>query len=510
MEINVRDNSIIIIGAGFAGLSAGIYAQMNGYKTEIFEMHSKPGGLCTSWKRDGFTIDGCIHWLVGSSAGNAMHDYWKEVGIVQGREFVYADEYIRFEGPGGRKIVFYGDVDRLEKELLDFSPRDKEPILEFINGIRFALNFDQPSVDTPFLKKIGNTARIMYTLLIHGKQFKKWGKTTPQEFTARLSDPMLKDAINELWLPDFSMLFMLFTFAYLHKKNAGYPIGGSLPMSRALEARYTELGGVINYNKKVEKILTEGNMACGIKLSDATEFRASRVVSAADGYSTIYKMLDDKYADAKIHEPYEKWPRFPSLIFAGFGVNRTFNDEPVTVSGFSYQLEKPVRIADETIVRLPVHIYNQDKSLAPDGKTVLTIMLASDYDYWKKLSENKDAYNRKKEEIGKQLIELLGQRFPGISSQIEMMNIATPMTFERYTGNWNGSFEGWLITPLNANVMMKPMSQTLPGLSDFYMCGQWVEPGGGLPTGVMSGRRLLKKICKEDGRKFRTTFIAGE
>jgi len=30
-------------------------------------MHDKPGGLCTSWKRKGFKIDGCIHWLVGSS-----------------------------------------------------------------------------------------------------------------------------------------------------------------------------------------------------------------------------------------------------------------------------------------------------------------------------------------------------------------------------------------------------------------------------------------------------------
>jgi len=39
-----KDNSIIIIGAGFAGLSAGIYAQMNGYKSQIFEMHDKLGG----------------------------------------------------------------------------------------------------------------------------------------------------------------------------------------------------------------------------------------------------------------------------------------------------------------------------------------------------------------------------------------------------------------------------------------------------------------------------------
>ncbi len=506
MEANTRDNSIIIIGAGFAGLSAGIYAQMNGYQSQIFEMHNKPGGLCTSWKRNGFVIDGCIHWLVGSAPGSAMNDYWKEVGIVQGREFIYSDEYMRYEGPDGRKIIFYSDVDRLEKHLLEFSPKDREPILEFIDGIKFTLKFDQLSADTPLLKKIINTIQIAYAFIINGKKFKKWGKTTALEFSARLSDPVLKAALNELWLPDFSMLFMLFTFAYLHKKNAGYPIGGSMPMSRALESRYSSLGGTINYNKKVEKILTENNKANGIRLDDGTEFHASRVVSAADGKSTIYKMLDDKYADEKTHEPYEKWPTFPSLIFAGFGVNRTFDDEPKTVSGFSYQLEKPVVIADKTIERLSVHIYNQDKSLAPAGKTVMTVMVLSDYDYWKKLAEDKDVYSRKKEEIGRKLQELLEQRFHGISSQIEMMNIATPLTFERYTGNWKGCFEGWLITPSNANVMMKPMSQTLPGLNDFYMCGQWVEPGGGLPTGVMSARKLMKKICKKDGIKFTTTF----
>jgi phytoene dehydrogenase-like protein len=346
----------------------------------------------------------------------------------------------------------------------------------------------------------------MYTFITSGEKFKKWGKMTSNEFSARFSDPMLKNAFKELWLPDFSMLFMLFMFAYLHKKDAGYPIGGSMPMSRALEAKYTALGGVINYDKKVEKVLTVNNKATGIKLSDGSEFPASRVISAADGYSTIFKMLDDKYADNKTHEPYEKWPTFPSLIFAGFGVNRTFDNEPKTISGFSYQLEKPTVIADATIDRLPVHIYNQDKSLAPSGKTVMTVMLSSDYTYWKKLYEDKDAYNRKKEEVGKQIQELLEQRFPGISAQIEMTNIATPMTFERYTGNWKGCFEGWLITPMNANVMMKPMSQTLPGLKDFYMCGQWVEPGGGLPTGVMSGRRLIKTICKEDDIKFTTTF----
>ncbi|HLN89953.1 MAG TPA: NAD(P)-binding protein [Candidatus Binatia bacterium] len=49
--------SMIIIGAGLSGLATGIYAQMNGYKTEIFERLEKPGGVCVSWKRKGYTFD---------------------------------------------------------------------------------------------------------------------------------------------------------------------------------------------------------------------------------------------------------------------------------------------------------------------------------------------------------------------------------------------------------------------------------------------------------------------
>jgi phytoene dehydrogenase-like protein len=37
--------SVIIIGAGFGGLAVGCYGQMNSYRTTIFEMHDKPGGL---------------------------------------------------------------------------------------------------------------------------------------------------------------------------------------------------------------------------------------------------------------------------------------------------------------------------------------------------------------------------------------------------------------------------------------------------------------------------------
>ena len=64
-EKTMSKKKIIIIGSGIAGLSAGCYLQINGYDTEIFELHNTPGGLCTAWKRNGYTFDGCIHSLGG-------------------------------------------------------------------------------------------------------------------------------------------------------------------------------------------------------------------------------------------------------------------------------------------------------------------------------------------------------------------------------------------------------------------------------------------------------------
>lgn len=502
----MENSSVIIIGAGVAGLSAGIYAQMNGYKTQIFEMHTLPGGLCTAWKRKGYTIDGCIHWLVGSSPKSEMYRYWDEVGIIKGREFVNMDEYMRYEGADGRTFVFYSDVDRLEKHMLEFSPQDAEVTREFIRGIRLVMDFEQPSEFGPLLKRLQDRLKIGWLLVTRGREFQQWMKIMAVDYAKRFKDPVLRKALCEAWIPEFSMFFMLFTFAYLHKKNAGYPIGGSLPMSLALAKRYLDLGGVIHYSSRVEKILVEEDKAVGVRLDDGSEHRAERVISAADGHTTIFKMLDGKYADEKTREPYETWSIFPPLLFVGLGVNRSFADEPQTVSGISFPLREPVEIADAVHERLPLHIFNQDPTLAPAGKTSLVVMLPSSHEYWKNLAQDRAAYDAKKEQVGRTIVELLEQRFPGIAQQVEMVDVATPLTFERYTGNWQGSFEGWLITPQNAYTATKPMSSTLPGLQNFYMCGQWVQPGGGLPTGVMTGRALIKTLCKQDGTKFQTTI----
>jgi phytoene dehydrogenase-like protein len=496
------EKTILIIGAGFAGLSAGIYAQMNGYRTRMFEMHDKPGGLCTSWTRKGYTIDGCIHWLVGSSPRSASHRIWEEVGIASALQVADLDEYMRFEGADGRTFVLHANVDELERHMLELSPADEKATRDFIRGIRLAAAIEPPGEAEQPLRRLARGLKLAWLFARKMPDMRRWMSTTATELARRFSDPLLSQAIRSMWFPEFSMFFMLFTFAHLHKRNAGYPIGGSMPLSRALEKRYLGLGGTIDYGCRVEKILVEGDAAVGVRLADGTEHRASRVISAADGHTTIFSMLDGRYVDEAVKAPYETWPPFPPLILVGLGVRRSFEGEPKTVNGISFPLAQPVEIAGAIRDRIKVHIHNQDPTLAPAGKTVVSVLIPSTYEYWKELGRDREAYRKKKDEVARTVLEQLEHRFPGLAAQVEMVDVATPLTFERYTGNWKASFEGWIITPRNASTIMRPMKQTLPGLSRFSMCGQWVEPGGGLPTSIASGRRLVQGLCREDGKRF--------
>jgi phytoene dehydrogenase-like protein len=495
--METQQKSMIIIGAGIAGLSMGIYARLNGYKTRILEMNSIPGGLMTAWKRKGYTIDGCIHWLTGSSRDYHYYRFWEEIGLLSGQEILNPEIFARIEGEGGQAVNLYTDTDRLERHLLEISPEDSRTIKEICRAIRGFSKWN-PSIDNDF----GSTIKSIIPMAASMPALLKWGRQSMRELGAKFHHPLLRFVFGEMWFPEMSTIGLMVTMAMLSKKGAGYPIGGSLPMAVAVEKRYLDLGGAIQYGARVNKILVENNHARGVHLVDGTELFADVVVSAADGHATIYDMLEGKFIDQNVNDLYDHSPLFPSLVFIGLGVKRRFPDFPALTSGLSVPLKQPFDVAGGKINRLETMIYNFDPTLAPEGKTAMTVMFPSSYEYWKQLSGDNEHYEAEKKQVALQVIHGLSERFPGLDDEVEMIDVATPLTFEHYTGNWKGSFEGWLPTP---KAMMKPISKTLPGLEDFYMVGQWVQAGGGLPSGVMTAREVMKMICKNDGVKFSTT-----
>ncbi len=109
---------------------------MNGYETRIFEMNSKPGGLCTYWKRKGYTI-GTPGWLMGSTpANNDYHRFWQELGALPGWSLIDYEELARIEGQDGQELILYADIDRLEQHMLQLAPEDGELVAGFAKALR--------------------------------------------------------------------------------------------------------------------------------------------------------------------------------------------------------------------------------------------------------------------------------------------------------------------------------------------------------------------------------------
>jgi phytoene dehydrogenase-like protein len=495
----MTQKTILIIGAGVAGLCAGIYGQMNGYQTRIVEQHKIPGGLVTAYRRKGYLIDLCIHWLPGAGPGFFLHRFWQEVGLLEGREFLQHERYGVYHAADGRTVNFYCDPDRLEKHLLELAPEDAAVIHELADGVRLGIRFKPPAMEQ---YESGTLTWIKFIIgmipIVRGMQ--KWSKLTVGELAARFQSPLLREALLTLFEPDFSVFYMVLSqMGFLYRQEAAYPLGGSLPLALTLEKRYKQFGGQVQYQARVEKILVENDRAVGICLEDGSEERADVVISAADGYTTIFKLLAGKFTDEQIRARYDHWKPFRSLIYVGVGVNRTFPDHPFSVEGNAFELPVPVVIAGEEHTMLPIRIRNEDPAFAPVGKTVLTSAIYTDHAYWKTLEGDRSAYEAEKEKVARAYIAALEQIWPGISADVEMINVATPLTFERITGNLKGSITGWKLTPEQAGVKV---SRTLPGLENFWMIGQWVYPGGGLPSGVSTAREVIWMQCKKDRKAF--------
>ena len=259
---------------------------------------------------------------------------------------------------------------------------------------------------------------------------------------------------------------------------------------------YLSLGGQIQYRATVKKILVENNMAVGIVLDDGTEYRADVIVGAADGKSTIFDLLDGQYINDKIENRYKTWKPYDPLLAVSIGVTRTFED---TAPFSMLMMKEPFKYGERSISCIPLRIFNYGDAFAPPGKSVIQIMLETDWDYWFSLRENKDEYDRMKKKIAQELIDRLEEHLPGIRSQVEMVDVATPYTSWRYTLNNRGSPMGWLMTK---KTIMELIPRTLPGLENFYMAGQWVLPGGGVPGCIYTGRNVIQILCKEEGKRF--------
>lgn len=480
---------MLIIGGGLAGLSTGTYALANGWEVTIVEHNLALGGVCTAWKRGPYTVDGCIHWLTGG----AFFKVYEELRICPPVAVRTLEHFSTIrDGHGGWSVEVGRDLAAMGGELRALSPADGEAIDDMLAAAEKIADL-APPIDRPQeLMTMRDQLRWLWELRGELGILAKY-RDTVGAWTERLAGDAVRRALRSLVPGEAPMFFLLMMLGYLGRGWLSRPVGGTAAFLEALCARYQELGGAVVLNTTVDEVLVEGDRAVGVRTSDGSMLRADVVVSTSSAPETVLRLLGGRYGADALHERMKQWKLFEPIVLASWGVSRPLTEVPSTiaVSGMS-----PVSIAGRRVSDLVLRIFNDEPSVAPKGHTVVQALMVTDYGWW---ATRGRGYGDAKAAVAAELLGLVERQIPGIGAAVEMSDVATPLTYWRSARSWRGAFEGWMPA---GDTHQTHVPKTLPGLERFYMAGQWVEPGGGVPAALMSGRQLVQILCAQAGRRF--------
>jgi len=480
---------IIVVGAGIAGLSAAIYAKRSGFDVTLIEQHNIAGGMCTSWKRKGYLFEGAVHWVTGSCPKTELYQVWKDTGALGDNVNVLLNEIFYSVEHDGQIISFYRDINKTVNHLSEISPDDIKQLRRFADDVKTISKMEMPVYDIKGVKSQNPKRFNLISLFKMMPAFIKFGK---------LNKISSKDYANRFKHPGIRRLFLILTEKYsagsfiatmasLNIGDGGYPEGGSLPMTERMLKRFKDLGGSVLLNTKVNKVKIENGAVTGVLL-DGKILDADAVIVTQETIAASRQLFDTPLNESWLTEICENTK--PAVCtFICVGIKEKILPSPLPV----WILDEPIIYAGIKVSELGFYNYVNYKGYAPEGCTSLTTGLLDDtYDFWKKAKDD-GTYEKEKQNLAEQISKAIYKKFPHTEGKIEVIDIATPLTYERYTGAYHGS---WM-SICAAGDKMKQYSGECKNTKGLYFAGQRIMSPGGLPVAVFTGRQAAQMVCRQ-------------
>ena len=498
----------IVIGSGLGGLSAAAAFARQGFKALVLEQHTAPGGYATTFKRPGgFVFDVSLHsTTVGERNGifNLIPGFpeIEDVTFLPHRTLyrsIYPDDDIR---------VPSRDIPAYIKLLTDRFPAEKEGIAGLFEDMKGLAD------EVGKLSRAQGQTDMSTFPTAFPHVFKSFGKTWGALMETRIKDPKLKAIVSSLWgyygLPPSklsSFYYALPTYGYL-EQGGYYPVGKSQKISDAFVKFIRDRGGQVKLGARVTKILGQGGAATGVRTEDGTEYLGKAVISNGDAFKTFRVLLNEpdllKEYLARLDKfsvslsSFQVWLGLKKDLVGETGIKDTeiFSDTGYDPeAAYQYALE-----ADVERGGFGLTLYdNLYKEYSPPGKNTIGIMNLQGYEPWKKFETayfkgEKTAYKAEKERMGRILVDKVEKALlPGLSKAIEVMEIGTPLTNVRYTGNHRGAIYGWDQTVDNSTP--RRLGHATP-IKNLYLSGAWTSPGHGYGAVISSGLECFGEIVR--------------
>ncbi len=503
--MSANNYDAIIVGAGLGGLSCAAYLAKNNWKVLVLEKNNVPGGYATSFKRGAFTFDSGLHMIEAAAHGQSMGKLFESCG-VDGVEFIKLKNWMRLVFPGHDLRLPCGNIDEFIRVLDANFPEEKEGIQNFFR--------EAGKIYEDINRFMPQTAPMWQQLptfpLKYGALFRNMKKSVKQLLDKHLKDEKLKALLFANYgyfaLPPSKMnLLPLFANMGFWLEGAYYPKGGDQVLTDAFVAAIKRKNGSILLGSEVTSVNVENGKAVGVQTAKGQKYLAKNIISNVNPMLTFQNLIGGDKVPAKFLAKLGKMQLSDSGFLVFLGLDETFKEKidkqdfEIIVSD-TYDLTQDY--ADslnnnfEKACFMITLFSNIDGSLAKDGKFVAGLVQIHPFSYWKKFEAdyklgNKAEYNKEKDRLAAALIKRAEKIIPELSKHVETIEIATPLTLKRYSGNPNGAMYGWA----NTTDQFTPMDRELKcPIKNLYLSSAWAFPGEGHSGTVICGYRVAKQL----------------
>lgn len=483
----------LIIGSGFAGLSAASFMAKAGWKVTVIEKNSQPGGRARQLSEEGFVFDMGPSWYwmpdvferYFEKLGRKASDYYTIKRLDPSYRVYFQDHHLDIPADYGQLRSLFESIEPGSSIALDKFLKEAE--FKYELGVK-RMVFKPGRSFTEFLD--WEVIRGMLKLDV----FTSIRKHVSKHFKdSRLQQIMEFPILFLGALPENTpALYSLMNFADI-KGGTWYPDGGMYSVVKAMYAVAQELGVKFLFNEPVEEIIVERNSARRLRTSNG-DYSADVIISGAD-YHFTESMLLNHQSRTYPKEYWDKATMAPSCLMYYVGLNKRLKNIPHHSLFFDVPFERHAAeiYRDPSWPSEPLFYVSAssvtDASAAPEGceNLVFLIPVAAGL-----TGDTEEVRNNYFNLIVERLERHMGERIKQNIIYFRSFSVSDFINdYNSYRGNAYG-----LANTLSQTAIFRPSCKSRK-VDNLYFTGQLTVPGPGVPPCLISGEVVANEILKE-------------